>query len=58
MNPGDVVMIYSDPFWTRYPEGQAKLIKPVSVHDENYEYWEVEFLDCPGKTFKRLIKKI
>lgn len=56
MNPGDTVMIYSDPFWTRYPEGQAKLIEKISDHAPHFQYWKVEFLDCPNKTFERLIK--
>jgi hypothetical protein len=58
MIPGQTIMIYSDPFWIRYPEGLAKLIKLVSVHDESYEYWQVEFLDQPDKLYQRLIKKI
>jgi hypothetical protein len=49
-------MIYADPFWCRYPEGQAKLISHEYDHAPDFECWNVEFLDLPGKIYKRLIK--
>lgn len=55
MEAGQIVMIYSDPFWMRYPEGQAKLIEKIGDFDNLSEFWNVEFIDCPGKLFKRLI---
>jgi len=55
MKPNDIVMIYSSPYRREHPEGQAKLIKLIeSVSD--MEYWEVEFINQPGKTYPRLIK--
>lgn len=58
MNPGDILMIYTDPINLKAPQGQAKLIKYNWLADGGLELWDVEFLDQPGKVYPRLIKPI
>lgn len=55
MKPNNIVTIYISSFRCDHPEGPAKLIKLIE-EVSNMEYWEGEFLDHPGKTYKRLIK--
>ncbi len=56
MKPNDIIMIYSSPFKCEQPEGRAKLIRLIETCG-CFELWDVEFLDCPGKEWPRLIKK-
>ena len=62
MKPGDVIMIFTDPFECKIPEGQATLTELLSVRHNSiinkpdFEYWDVEFLDSPGKKYPRIIK--
>jgi len=58
MEVGQTIMIYTlpDSMTDESKEGLAKLIKHIETHGD-YELWEVEFQDNPGR-FNRLIKKI
>jgi hypothetical protein len=57
MIPGQTIMIYTLPseMTEESKEGLAKLIQHIETNGD-YELWEVEFLDNPGR-YLRLIKK-
>lgn len=62
MKPGETIMIFTDPFECKMPEGQATLIEKLTVghnsitDNPDFEYWSVEFLDSPGNIYPRIIK--
>ena len=62
MKPGDIIMIFTDHLNCKIEEGQATLVERLTVghnsivDNPNFEYWDVEFLDSPGKKYPRIIK--
>jgi len=60
MNKGQTVIIYEDPFTRQKAEGQARLIECVNNNaglqdGTQYQIWQVEFLDEPGRRYPRLL---
>ena len=52
---GDVVMIYGHPSKKEYPIGEAKLLTKMSPRSDTLEYWSVEFIDEPGRSYNQFI---
>jgi hypothetical protein len=55
MIPGEIILINSDSNGCWNSGESAKLIRLIETIGK-YELWEVEFEDCPGKIYPRLIK--
>jgi hypothetical protein len=52
---GDVVMIYGSPTKKEWPIGEAKLLAKMSPRSDTLEYWQVEFISEPGRSFNQFI---
>lgn len=42
--PGDVVTTYHDPYTMKDPEGEAELVRFIQSHNDEIEFWEVQYV--------------